>query len=238
VTLSTGALGALGAALAAYIITWCASFTMHLLNAPVVLYHEQKDRADKLEGLRQAANDAGSPSFDIGFEYSPFDEEAHHHELHAHHSILRIWVENLENRSIEDCRVIIENFGPTSTIRKGAMLLPDDRSDDEQNAQFHLAATERKFFRFIEVESYSFGFGHEHKDKFQLTIRCDQEGTGTFSFLGRPSLGIGEQYFATIAVHGKNANSRRIALTIDALSATNIHVVRSNSTPATIKENA
>jgi hypothetical protein len=49
VTLSTGALGALAAAIVAYIITWGASFIVRLFNAPVIQFHEQKDRADKLE---------------------------------------------------------------------------------------------------------------------------------------------------------------------------------------------
>jgi len=230
--IADGFLGAFGA----FAVTWTIAFVVRFMNAPVALYHEQKDRADKLEELRQIANDASRPpSFDIGYEYSAFDEDAHHGGLYSHHSILRIWVENLENRSIEDCRVVVENFSPTA-IRKGALLLPDDRTDDEQSAQFHLAATEKKFFRFIEVESHSFAFSQEYKDKFELKIRCDQEGTGTYSFLNRPALEIGKQYFATIVVHGKNANSRRMALTIDALSETNLHVTEADSTASYRKE--
>lgn len=50
VTLTSGALGVLVAALVAYIITWFASFFVRLLNAPVVLFHEKK-RNYQLTGL-------------------------------------------------------------------------------------------------------------------------------------------------------------------------------------------
>ena len=48
-TLPTGAFGALFAALVAFIITWLVSFLWRLLNAPVSLFNEQKDRADLLQ---------------------------------------------------------------------------------------------------------------------------------------------------------------------------------------------
>jgi hypothetical protein len=198
----------------------------------VTLYYAEKDRADKLDGLRQVANDASRPpSFDIGFEYRAFDIDGPHYGL-TRHALLRIWIENLENRPIEGCRVVIENFGPVSPIRKGAMLFRDIRGEDEKSTQFHLAATEKMFFRFVEVESISFG----RDDGYNLKIRCDEEGTGTFSFIDRPVLESKKQYFATIVVHGKNANSRRLDLTIDAMSETELKVTRSDSTPATERE--
>jgi hypothetical protein len=49
VTLTTGAFGAFVAAVIAYVITWLVSFFVRLANAPVTVFHEQKDRANKLE---------------------------------------------------------------------------------------------------------------------------------------------------------------------------------------------
>jgi hypothetical protein len=43
-TLSTGAVGALVAAAAAYVITWATSFVAQVFNAPVELYHELQNR--------------------------------------------------------------------------------------------------------------------------------------------------------------------------------------------------
>lgn len=39
-----------------FAFTWQIFFIMRFLSTPATLYHEQKDRADKLEGLRQLAN--------------------------------------------------------------------------------------------------------------------------------------------------------------------------------------
>ena len=58
VTLTTGALGALGAAAIAYFITWLAAFVVRFLNQPAQLFDEQKSRADRLqERLEQISND-------------------------------------------------------------------------------------------------------------------------------------------------------------------------------------
>jgi len=216
-------------------VAWVIILAIRLiLVAPFQLYYEQKIRADKLEELPKLANDTNrSPSFDMGFDHVPFNADGMRRLLDSQ-SILRIWVENLDNRPIEDCRVVIENFGPISPIRKGAMLLPDIRGDDDKSTQFHLAATERKFFRFIEVESHDFALRHE--GGYRLAIRCDEEGTGSLSFLNRPSLEVGKHYFATIVVHGKEANSRRIDLVIDAISTTGLYVVEADSTASYRKE--
>jgi hypothetical protein len=56
VTLATGALGALAAAGLAFFVTWSVAFAVRLLNVPVALFHEQKDRADKLGGVVSDAN--------------------------------------------------------------------------------------------------------------------------------------------------------------------------------------
>lgn len=48
-------------ALGAFVVTWTVAFLVRLTNAPVALFHEQKDRADRLEGLRQIANEVVRP---------------------------------------------------------------------------------------------------------------------------------------------------------------------------------
>jgi uncharacterized protein YoxC len=42
-------------ALAAFAITWFAAFAFRLIYAPVTLFHQQKDRADKLDGITPTA---------------------------------------------------------------------------------------------------------------------------------------------------------------------------------------
>jgi hypothetical protein len=223
VTLSTGALGALAAAFIAYMITWVG----RLLNAPVILYDEQKDRADKLEGLRQIANDVSRASFDLGFEYSQFEEQ-HTRGLFPHHQVCRIWAENLENRPISDRRIVIEDFRSDSPILNGALLLPDHRgADDETSAGMFFAATERRYFKFLEVHQIfgTGGFGKEAE--WEVAIRSDQDDTGLGRVLNPRVLKFGQRYFATVALHGSNANSQRINLSIDLIDAANIIVTKS-----------
>jgi hypothetical protein len=50
VTLATGAVGALAAAFIAFVITWVVAFVVRLFYEPVSLFHQQKERADKLDG--------------------------------------------------------------------------------------------------------------------------------------------------------------------------------------------
>lgn len=53
---------------------WVVIFIVRLiLVAPFLTWRDQKDRADKSEGLRQIAEDVSlPPSFEIGFESAPF----------------------------------------------------------------------------------------------------------------------------------------------------------------------
>jgi hypothetical protein len=44
------------AALGAFAVTWTVVFLVRLFETPVALFHEQKERADKLEGLREAGH--------------------------------------------------------------------------------------------------------------------------------------------------------------------------------------
>jgi hypothetical protein len=70
------------------------------------------------------------------------------------------------------------------------------------------------------------GFGDLDKGA-KLIFESDQTGTDVFDLLFRPSLELGKRYFATIVVHGERASSRRINLTIDAASETDIKVYES-----------
>jgi hypothetical protein len=220
-------------------VAWVVIFLARLIFvAPFRLYYEQKTRADKLEGLRQVANDASRPpSFDIGFEYSPFDEEAATGEIFINRRFLRIWVENIEARAISDCRVVIESFDPKSPIRIGTRLLPDNRgANEESSALFDLAATEKRFLKFIDISGAGPRpslFGENGRPaEYWLNVRCDQEssryGDGAKIDLGK--------YFMTIVVHGKDANSRRLDLTIEVIRATELHVAESETTASYRKE--
>jgi len=59
-------------------VAWLIIFAVRLIFvAPFRLYYEEKTRADRLEGLRQIANDASRPpSFDIGIEIIRIDQES------------------------------------------------------------------------------------------------------------------------------------------------------------------
>jgi len=115
--------------------TWATAFLVRLINAPVRLYHEQKERADHFEQARQLSNSAHKPSFALGFEMSPVDEEEIDSYLRApdgmfgyfrDHPICRIWVENTDPTPIHNCRLVIEEIWPTSLINNGALLVPDN----------------------------------------------------------------------------------------------------------------
>jgi hypothetical protein len=232
--LSTGypiADGFLGA-LAAFVVTWSVAFLVRLVNAPVGLYHEQKDRVDKLEGLNQLTSGVSrAPSFDIGFEVS-IDrgkiDRFHEYNIGSFHSfdtqeVWRVWVENLEPGPISDCRVVIEDFGPNSPVKKGVMLLPDNRgSDKESSAKFDLASSEKRYFRFLQLASSLVS------SDLIVTIKSDQERTGLAGVFDRSTLEFDKRYFATIAIHGKNAGSGRISLTIDLISESEIVVAKSS----------
>jgi hypothetical protein len=237
-TLSTGALGALAAAFIAYVLTWLASFVLRLFNQPVILFHEQKDRADKLEKLRQIANDSSQPpSFDIGIESPelPLARIASFYEMRATFpggpqkmpinifdppiEVCRVWVENLEHSPTNDCRVVIEDFRPDSPVKNGVLLIPDNRgADDKRDAKFNIAATEKRYFKFLRLIQ---PIGEEN---LNLVIKSDQDRTGLMGIFDRAKLSFEKRYFATIAVHGKNARSRRMNLVIDATSEDNIKV--------------
>jgi hypothetical protein len=53
-TTGSPALDSFIGALAAFVLTWLVAYTVRLFNAPVVLFHEQKDRADRLDGTMPA----------------------------------------------------------------------------------------------------------------------------------------------------------------------------------------
>jgi len=224
-------------------IAWIMIFLARLIFvAPFQLYHIQKTRADRLDGLRQIANDASRPpSFDIGFEYSQFIPEQYQYKSFFHHSVCRIWVESLEHRPIGDCRIVIEKFGPVSPIQNGALLIPDQRgSDEEKSAEVTFATTEKRYFKFLEIQETLDSRLHHSLDsekECELVIKSDRDKTGFAGVFDEKILEFG-RYFATIAVHGNDASSRRIDLIINAISPTDIHVTEADSTATYRKESS
>ena len=209
-------------------VAWTVIFIVRLIFvAPFQMWREQKDRADQLEGLRQIAADASRPpSFDLGFEFSPFDPKEERLWDHRHHPLCRVWVENLEHRPLEDCRVVIESITPaTLAVRNGALLLPDERSEETVVGVFHLAPTQKRYFSFLEIDQSIWSIGRDTTDKqWELVIRSDQEDATFARVLHPNSLSFGQRYFVALAVHGKNAGSRRLNLVIDAMSAQDTNV--------------
>lgn len=60
--------------------------------------------------------------------------------------------------------------------------------------------------------------------KLRVSVKSDQDRTGILGAFDNAELEFGKRYFATIAVHGQNANSRRLSLTIDVISEEKIIV--------------
>jgi hypothetical protein len=141
-----------------FLATWAVAFVVRLANAPVTLFHAEKERADGLAEIKaQLADNTRVPSFDLGFEVIPADQEAIHrfHENPSYSSfdfpqlICRIWVENLESRPISNCRVAIESFDPASNVKNGSLLISDNRgAEKSETAYFDLSSTEKKYFKF------------------------------------------------------------------------------------------
>lgn len=220
--------------------TWLLFFLVRFINTPANLYHEQKDRADRLEGLRQLVDGISHPpSFDMGFDFRGVNQS----EIDEYYSsgmrfgatfksqeVCRIWVENLEGHPINDCRVVIEDINPESPIRNGAMLFLDNRGVEEQEtARFDLGSTEKSYLKFLRL-SYSMS-----KESLVIEIESDQKPTGFLGVFDTPHLEFGKRYFVTLAVHGRNAYSRRMSITIEPVSehqvlvSQNAHSARSKT---------
>jgi len=198
------------------------TLVLYLFRVPFL---RNKQAATEIKRLKALVGEAkGAASFDIGFEVREIDERE---LLYGYHSqdVVRIWIENLTERAIEDCRAIIDDLTPDSGIKRGAMLITDNRRDeDERSATFTLAATERRYFKFVSLTN---GLGRNSKPR--LEIESDQKGTGLYDFLrGRTSLDRGQRYLATIGVHGAKASSRRMNLVIE-ISETEIRVYENHS---------
>jgi hypothetical protein len=198
------------------------TLVLYLFRVPFL---RDKQTGIEIKRLKALAGEAtGAASFDIGFEVRDIDERE---LLYGYHSqdVVRIWIENLTERAIEDCRAIIDDLTPDSGIKRGAMLIADNRRDeDERSAKFTLAATERRYFKFVSLTN---GLGRNSKPR--LEIESDQKGTGWYDFFrGRTSLDRGQRYLATIAVHGAKASSRRMDLAIE-IGETEIRVYENHS---------
>lgn len=230
VTTGSPILDGLLISLGSFLATWSIAFIVRLVNAPVMLFYAEKERADRLDEIkRQLANGAISPSFDLGFEAIPingdkvqqFHEDRYYSLFDFPQSICRIWVENMQSRPVDNCRVAVERFGPASPVKNGALLIPDNRgAEHNRTAHFQLAATERKYFKFLELSKPI-----DREANLDIIVVSDQDATGSLAFIvPGAALEFNTKYFATIAVHGDNANSRRLNLMIDVISDTEVVV--------------
>jgi hypothetical protein len=100
-------------------------------------------------------------------------------------------------------------------------LIPDNRgAEHNRTAHFQLAATERKYFKFLELSKPI-----DREANLDIIVVSDQDATGSLAFIvPGAALEFNTKYFATIAVHGDNANSRRLNLMIDVISDTEVVV--------------
>jgi hypothetical protein len=65
-TTGTPALDSFIGALAAFVVTWLVAFMVRLLNAPVAMFHEQKERTDALQ--KKLDKEVGPQSVDVSVE--------------------------------------------------------------------------------------------------------------------------------------------------------------------------
>ena len=221
--------------LGAFIATWGIGFIVRFAHAPVQLYHVEKERADRLQEIKAGiANTSSPPSFEIGFEAALIDAEAVNdfranprNSLYTTQTICRIWVKNLEPVPITGCRVVMESLLPASSppVRNGALLIPDHDNGDP--VSFDIAVTETKFFRFLELDK-----PEPLRDRLAVIVVSDQypRGAGFLSIVkARNAINFASTYFATIAVHGERANSRRITLRIEPTRETEVSVSEEQS---------
>jgi hypothetical protein len=205
----------------AAVLIYVPLMLLYLFRVPFMRDKAATTEIDRLKALAGEATSA--PSFDLGFEVRGIDPSKFDYH-HKPQDICRIWVENLTGRPIENCRVVIEDFISSESVKRGARLVADNsRGDDEQSAKFTLAATERQYFKFLALKGEGSGLGREPRSA-RLIVESDQIGRSVFDLLSRPSVEFGMRYFATIAVHGEHASSRRINVVIDAESQTDVRV--------------
>lgn len=223
-------------------VAWVAIFIIRFFFiVPFQMWRDLRDRVESLEGSSGAENKlTRPPSFEIGFEYSPFDAESDDgswQHLICRNS-LRIWVENIEGRPIDDCRVAIESFEPDCAIKVGSLLIPDIRgAEDEKNARFELAATEKRYLKFIDLivhpgraprnDLEKYGYSEPgYPTTYSFKLRTDQEDRGFARYLFSDSdIEVGKKYSATIVVHGKAAGSCRLNLTIEVMDFGQLNVM-------------
>lgn len=213
-------------ALAAFLLTWLISFLVRLALAPSALYYEQLERADLL---------SGSPSPGLRKHFFKLGYDPHHvpadvlekmageyYSLVGSQDICRIWVENVTTRPIQDCRVVVESFVPDAPIRKGAYLVPENRKSGDHSSQFDLAGSERRYFAFLSL-SREF-----HTKELQVLLHSDEDNHSPMAFLDRENeLEVDRTYIATVAVHGKEASSERISITINVKSVSEVYFTSS-----------
>jgi hypothetical protein len=223
-TVTTGSpiIDALLTGIISFALTWTVSFLVRLANAPSQLYHQEKERADHFERIRQIANGSHEPSFAIGYEFVPIDGDEIDAFYQAHDRIFfkfssrficRIWVENSDILPIHECRLVIEEISPTpSNVANGDTLLIDGhRRTPDKDTSFGLSVSERKYFRFLE-------YHHFLREQLCVRLLTDEDRYDTGFALNLSILEYGQKYFVTLAIHGENANSRRLRLMIDVIS--------------------
>jgi hypothetical protein len=165
------------AALAAFIVTWLVAFFVRLLNAPVVLYDEQKRTA---EGA-VASNVAAEPSIfrlSVG-ESGPYMQTSGGN-LYATKRTFKLKVENVHgNRHLAHCKVSVLKIEP-ATGYEGPWTVADD---------FEVASGETTFVPLVQ-------YG-EARDPQKFA-----SGDTFFELLpatpGSPKLDVGKEYVLTL----------------------------------------
>jgi hypothetical protein len=194
-------------------------FPLTLFNVFRVPYLRTKQHLAELETYAGRSLNSEKPSFVMGIELNEV-AEADVDEFEAKESwmsaglfetqeVCRIWVENIHHEPVRDCRVVIEEIKPPTSIRIGARLIPDNRGEDaEARMLFDLSSTEKKFFKFVRLTS---DFPNQ---KLVFAIETDRRPTGFSGVFKHSPLEFGQEYEITVAIHGASAGSSRLQLSV------------------------
>jgi hypothetical protein len=158
------------AALAAFIVTWLVAFLVRLLNAPVLLYDEQRRIAERA----LASNAAGEPSIfrlSVG-ESGPYFQTTGSN-LYSTQRTFKLKVENIHgNRHLAHCKVSVLKVEPPIEYGDGPWMVASD---------FEVASGDTAFVPLVQ-------YGEAHDSFFELLPAT----------LASPKFDIGKEYVLTL----------------------------------------
>jgi hypothetical protein len=162
-------------AFAAFIITWLAAFFFRLFNVPVVLFHQQKERADKLEGTPTPKPIPSDKNLAILRERYLSDTP------HVERELLDYEVDGL--RAVNDVTLIFNGLSSSADRLTKKMLrhnkkIPHIRDSEKKRKEVSNLATSLDFYS-NETEEYTEVFRALTPALFQYTSQFIERAPAT-----------------------------------------------------------